>query len=109
ARAYWQSHTLGDIAQREITGVVWEAFILLRMLGPYPLDDSRVLFGLPLAACALIAIAARPRPEHLLLAIWTGLFMGVFAWYVPIAAGERFLLPLLAPVLLCASEGFVRL
>ncbi len=108
AHAYWQSHTLGEMVRREVSGVVWETFILLRMLGPFPLDDSRVLFGLPLALCALIGILAHPRREHLLLGVWTILFVGVFAWYVPVAAGERFLLPLLAPSLVVAAEGIVR-
>ncbi len=109
AQTYWQSHTLGEMVRREVSGIVWEAFILLRMLGPVPLDDSRVLFGLPLALCALIGMLARPRREHLLLGVWTVLFVVVFAWYVPVAAGERFLLPLLAPLLVCASEFLPRI
>ncbi len=108
ARVYWESHTPVEIVRREVSGVAWETFILLRMLGPFPLDDSRVLFGLPLVLCAMIGILAHPRREHLLLGVWTVLFVGVFAWYVPVAAGERFLLPLLAPFLIVAAEGIVR-
>ena len=32
----------------------------------------------------------------------------MFAWYVPIAASERFILPLLVPLLSLASEGIAR-
>ncbi|MBX3437667.1 MAG: hypothetical protein KF861_09265, partial [Planctomycetaceae bacterium] len=109
AQQYWESHTVAAMIEREGSGLVWETFMLLRMLGPCPLDDSRVLFGLPLAVLALIGILARPRSEHLLLGLWTVLFVTLFAWYVPIAAGERFLMPLLAPILICASEGLVRM
>jgi hypothetical protein len=104
ARAYWESHTLVDVARREISGLAWETFILLRMLGPCPLEDSRALVGLPLLMLALLQLVARPGREGVVLASWTTLFVPFFAWYVPIAAGERFLFPLLAPLLLCASE-----
>jgi hypothetical protein len=54
-------------------------------------------------------MAARWRPEHRLLLVWGLLHWVVFAWYVPIAAGERFVLPLLIPILVASSEGLVQL
>ena len=103
------THSVTEIVSRELSGLVWELFIILRSLGPTPLDDSRVLFGAPLALLAIVTMAARRRPEHRLLLIWGLLHWVVFAWYVPIAAGERFVLPLLIPILVTASEGIVRL
>src|SRR5690606_28434417 len=74
-----------------------------------PLDDARVLFGLPLALCAVVAVVAHPRREHGLLAAWLAVCLPLFAWYIPVAAGERFPLPLLAPLLMLAADGIVRL
>jgi hypothetical protein len=109
ARAYWESHTLVEMARRAISGLAWEAFILLRMLGPCPLEDSRALVGLVLLMLAVLQLVARPSGEGVVLACWTALFVPFFAWYVPIAAGERFLFPLLAPLLILAAEGLTRL
>ncbi len=109
AQVYWQTHTITEIVQREATGLAWEIFILVRMLGPAPLDDGRAVFGMMLCVCAIIAVIAAPRPEHLLLALWGLLLVAMFAWYVPIAAGGRFLFPLMAPLLMCTSTGIVRL
>ena len=108
AREYIESHSSGEIVQREATGLVWEAFILLRSLGPIPLDDARILFGVPLAVLALAQMAVRRAPCDGLLLIWGVSSWLVFAWYVPIAAGERFVLPLLAPALIAASEALGR-
>ncbi|MCA9024603.1 MAG: glycosyltransferase family 39 protein [Planctomycetaceae bacterium] len=108
-RGYWKSHTISDMVKREMTGLAWEAFILVRMLGPFPLDDSRVLFGVPLLIFGLATVIYQPKPIHVLLVIWTCLLTVMFAWYIPIAAGERFLLPLLAPLLAHAAEGLVLL
>jgi hypothetical protein len=109
AREFFATHSAAEIAGREMSGLVWELFIILRSLGPTPLDDSRVLFGMPLALLALATIATRRRPEHRLLLVWGVLHWVVFAWYVPIAAGERFVLPLLIPMLVTAAEGVVQL
>jgi hypothetical protein len=108
-REYLRAHRLGDMAERAISGLVWESFILLRILGPAPLDDARVLFGLPLLLCALVAVIADPRREHGLLAAWLVVCVPLFAWYIPVAAGDRFPLPLLAPLLMLAAEGIARL
>lgn len=109
AREYFVTHSVASMAQRELTGLVWESFIILRSLGPTPLDDSRVLFGIPLALLAVATMAVRRRPEHRLLLVWGVLHWVVFAWYVPIAAGERFVMPLLIPLLATAADGVVRL
>jgi hypothetical protein len=108
-RDYVRTHSVGDMAERAISGLVWESFILLRILGPAPLDDSRILFGLPLMLCAVVAVIADPRREHALLAMWLLVCVPMFAWYIPVAAGDRFPLPLLAPLLMLAAEGIVRL
>ena len=109
ARAYLSTHSAGDILKREASGVVWEAFIILRSLGPAPLDDARLLFGLPLVVLAAARVATRQTAADGLLMIWAGLSWLLFAWYVPIAAGERFILPLLAPVLILAGEALARI
>lgn len=108
ALRYWETHSLGEIVQREVSGCVWEAYIFVRMLGPAPLDDGRVLAGLVLLVVALLGWMADPTLGWRLAALWTLLLWGVFAWYVPIAAGERFLLPPLIPWLTAASTGLVR-
>jgi len=109
AQDYFATHTVSDVVRRECSGLVWELFIILRSLGPTPLDDSRVLCGAPLALLAIATALAQRRPEHRLLLVWGLLHWVVFAWYVPIAAGERFVLPLLIPILATASDGLVQL
>lgn len=109
ARRYLDTHSLPAMLNREVSGLVWETYIVLRMLGPWPLDDGRILAGLPLAACVLVTVLAAARREQTLLLMWLLICLPLFAWYVPIAAGERFPLPLLAPLLLLAAEGMVRL
>jgi hypothetical protein len=104
AQEYWSTHSLADVARREAGGLVWEAFIIVRSLGPAPLDDARVLFGLPIALLAAAGMAVRREPADGLLLIWGLICWGLFAWYVPIAAGERFILPLLGPALISASR-----
>jgi hypothetical protein len=108
AREYLATHSLVDILGREAKGLVWEAFIIVRSLGPAPLDDARVLFGVPLALLALARMATRRSAADGLLLVWGITCWGLFAWYVPIAAGERFVLPLLAPILVLASEAVAR-
>jgi len=109
AQEFWQAHSLADVVRREAGGLVWEAFIILRSLGPAPLDDARVLFGLPLALLAAAGMAVRREPADGLLLIWGLISWGLFAWYVPIAAGERFVLPLVGPVLITASRSIMSL
>jgi hypothetical protein len=82
---------------------------MLRSLGPHGLDDARVLFGFPLALCCLLSLMTDGRPANSLLVAWIFASWIVFAWYVPIAAGDRFPIPLLVPVLAHAADGLARL
>ncbi len=109
ARQYWQSHTIMQIAERGAMGLVWETFILGRSLGPTPLGESRILFGVLLLGLALLGLLAERRMNVLLLPIWLAICLPVLGWYVPVAAGERFILPLVPPLLVLASNGVVRL
>jgi hypothetical protein len=106
---YLASHTVAQIIHREVSGLAWEAFIMLRSLGPHGLDDARILFGFPLAVCCLLSLMTDGRPATSLLVAWIFTSWIVFAWYVPIAAGDRFPIPLLVPVLAHAADGIVRL
>jgi hypothetical protein len=106
--AYLQSHSVADLIRREVTGLAWEAFIGLRTLGPAPWDDARVLGGLPLLAFGLLGVSAATREAALSLVLWTGITWIVMAWYIPIAAGDRFMMPLLIPWLTLAADGLVR-
>ncbi len=109
ARQYWEEHTLAQLLWREAHGLVWESYIILRSLGPAPWDDGRVLLGLPLFLCACLGALSTPGFPRGVTASWGGLLWIVFAWYVPIAAGERFILPLTVPLLVAAALGLVRL
>ena len=109
ASRYLETHTIGDMIRREFRGLAWEAFILLRTFGPAPLDDSRVLFGGPLLLLAAAGMAAERRRDASLVVIWLMLFLVVFAWYVPIAAGDRFVLPVVVPALAYSAAGLSRL
>ena len=106
--AYLASHSATELIQREATGLAWETFIGLRTLGPAPWDDARVLFGLPLFALGLLGLCHTPRLPALVLLFWTGIVWVMMAWYVPIAAGDRFVMPLLIPWLTLAANGLVR-
>ena len=109
AAEYWRTHSIADMILREVRGLVWESYILLRSLGPPPLDDGRVLIGLGLGLMIVVGVASgwtASRGGRLALA-WTAVFVPVFAWYVPVAAGERFLMPLLVPLLVLAARGIV--
>ena len=106
--AYLATHSVTDLIEREATGLAWEAFIGLRTLGPAPWDDARVLFGLPLFTLGLLGLCHTPRLPALVLVCWTGMMWVVMAWYVPIAAGDRFMMPLLIPWLTLAADGVVR-
>jgi hypothetical protein len=106
---YVENHTVGEMIWREVSGLAWEAFIMLRALGPMGLNDARVLVGIPLALCCLVSLIADNRPAATLLLVWVAAAWIVFAWYVPIAAGDRFAIPLLLPLLAHAADGMVRL
>jgi hypothetical protein len=107
AREYFATHTLGDMLRRGVAGLGWETFILCRSLGPTPLGESRALFGALWLIFALVGMIGQSGAR--LIVIWTALLLVMFGWYVPIAAGERFVLPLLIPLLAYASAGVVRM
>jgi len=109
ARHYWQTHSLSGLIWRLVEGCMWEAGIALRTLGPLPGDDVRVLPGLLLAACAAAGACGRGTRELLLTGGWWLVSFPLLAWYVPIAAGDRFVLPLIPPVLLYAARGLVQI
>jgi len=109
ARAYLANHSLAEILRRELSGLAWEVYILVRSLGPPGLEDARVLPGVVIAGLAVLGWCITRGEEKWLLLIWLIFSLLVFAWYVPVAAGERFVLPLLLPILLCASDGAVHL
>lgn len=108
AEDYFRSHTPGQMIDRELRGLVWEAFIMLRTLGPQGLDDGRIIFGLPIALFCGIGLWFERRPAKWLLVGWILAAWLTFAWYVPIAAGDRFPIPLLLPVLAHAADGMAR-
>ncbi len=107
--AYLATHSVTDLIEREATGLAWETFIGLRVLGPAPWDDARVLCGLPLFALGLLGLCHTPRLPALVLVCWTVIVWVMMAWYVPIAAGDRFMMALLIPWLTLAADGLVRL
>lgn len=106
---YWRTHSLGEMVGRAVQGAVWETYVLLRGLGPAPLDDGRVLCGALLAMGAVVGLATAPAFPWLSTVVWTALLWGCFAWYVPIAVSERFLAPVLLPLLAAAAVGLERL
>jgi hypothetical protein len=107
-KRYLGRHTVKEIVvDRFLSGVMWEGFVLLRSLGPWPFDSGRVLFGAVFLVAALIgmttAISRKLSPTFLIL--WAGWFLLFFGWYQPIASGDRFLLPLIPPLTIAASLG----
>ncbi|MDF1744462.1 MAG: hypothetical protein P1V19_12270, partial [Gimesia sp.] len=108
ARTYLQTHSVSEIINREVKGLLWQVFIFLRSLGPLPFGEGRLFFGLLAVPFLIIGLIAEPHPARRLYCIWIILFWLAFAWYLPIAAGERFLMPLLLPTLAFVSLGMVR-
>ncbi|QDU48406.1 glycosyltransferase family 39 protein [Gimesia panareensis] len=108
ARHYWQTHTITQMVKREVKGLAWQIFIFLRGLGPLPFNEGRLFFGLLMFPFLLAGLLAETGPARRLYLIWMLLFWLAFAWYLPIAAGERFLMPLLLPTLGFVSLGIVR-
>lgn len=108
AQVYLKTHSVSEIFKREVKGLLWQVFIFLRSLGPLPFDEGRVFFGLLALPFLVIGLIAETHPARRLYLIWMMLFWVAFAWYLPIAAGERFLMPLLLPALAFISLGVVR-
>ncbi|MCA9017806.1 MAG: hypothetical protein KDA77_20955, partial [Planctomycetaceae bacterium] len=108
ARNYLRTHSVTDIIKREVKGLLWQVFIFLRSLGPLPFEEGRLFFGLLAVPFLLVGLLSETGPARRLYLIWMLLFWLAFAWYLPIAAGERFLMPLLLPTLALVSLGLVR-
>ena len=102
---FLRRHTTADLIQREIRGVGWESFIFLRSLGPSPLGESRVLAGIPIVLLLLLALMHLERPIQVFVLGMIAASILIFAWYIPIAAGERFTLPLVPMVMAYAGVG----
>ena len=107
ASEYLASHSLSDLVRREALGLVWESFITIRMLGPAHIQEGRVLPGLLLSILIGIGFLLSGRNERWRIALLLLLSLPLFAWYVPVAAGERFPVPLLAPLLIMGTRGLV--
>jgi len=108
ARKYLQTHSLSEIVRREVKGLLWQVFIFLRSLGPLPFAEGRLFFGLLAVPFLLVGLLSETGPARRQYFIWLLLFWLAFAWYLPIAADERFLIPLLLPTLALISLGVVR-
>jgi hypothetical protein len=105
ARDYLNTHSGRSILRRAASGLAWEGFIFLRSLAPATLGDSRPLVGLVILLLALLGTIQADRQLICLAAMWSGIFYLFFAWYVPIAAGDRFLAPIIPIMLLFAARG----
>ena len=102
---YFATHSVRDMSQRALAGTGWQTYIFVRSLGPTPLDDSRVIFGIFLLILAgLVLIHSSPMIKTT-LAVWIALGVLLFGWYIPIAAGQRFMAPLLPMLLAFAGVG----
>ena len=77
---------------RMARGVVYELFIFCRTLGPTPLGETRVFFGIFWLLLAGLGMWIEKRWDVL----------GV-TW------GDRFLLPLMAPVYVYASQALLKI
>lgn len=108
AREYARTHSVGQMVRRAVSGVMWEGLILTRSLGPLPLGDGRLLPGAVLLAFAAAGLWARRDAAGGLLVVWLVTQFPLYAWYVPVAAGDRFVTPLVAPLLVYAAVGMTR-
>ena len=104
-RDFLSRHTTADLLQREIRGVGWESFIFVRSLGPSPIGEGRVLAGIPIMLLLLLTLIHLERPMQIFILGTIAASILVFAWYIPIAAGERFTLPLVPMVMAYAGIG----
>jgi hypothetical protein len=105
---YLATHSLTDMANRAVTGTGWQSYIFIRSLGPTPLADSRVLFGIIFLLLAGLALLHESTVIKTTLGIWIALSLLLFGWYIPIAAGQRFMAPLLPLLLAFAGIGMWR-
>ena len=105
---YLETHSLADMTNRAVTGTAWQTYIFIRSLGPTPLDNSRVLFGIIFLLLAGLSLLHESTAIKTTLAIWIALSLLLFGWYIPIAAGPRFMAPLLPLLLTFTGVGMWR-
>jgi len=105
---YLAKHSLANMTNRAVTGTGWQSFIFIRSLGPTPLDDSRVLFGIIFLLLAGLSLLHASTAIKTTLAIWVTLSLLLFGWYIPIAAGQRFMAPFLPLLVAFAGVGMWR-
>ena len=105
---YLETHSLADMTNRAVTGTGWQSYIFIRSLGPTPLDDSRVLFGIIFLLLAGLSLLHESTAIKTTLVIWIALSLLLFGWYIPIAVGPRFMAPLLPLLLAFAGVGMWR-
>ena len=105
---YLAKHSLADMTNRAVTGTGWQSFIFIRSLGPTPIDDSRVLFGIIFSLLAGLSLLHASTAIKTTLAIWVTLSLLLFGWYIPIAAGQRFMAPFLPLLIAFAGVGMWR-
>ena len=102
---YVRTHSVGSMIARELRGLVWEIFMLFRTLGPVSVGNAGILGGALLLFAAGAGLRGFNRASRLLVAAWVIPHIVLLAWYVPIAAGDRFLAPLVPMLLTCAAVG----
>src|SRR5262249_1960323 len=106
-----ERHSTAEIVRDRLGGgLLWESFVLLRSLGPLPLDSGRAPLGAALLACAAFGalMDRRLQTGGGVRFGWTAVVVVFFGWYQPIASGDRFLLPLAPPVVIIGSAGLQR-
>ncbi len=108
AREYARTHSIGQMVQRAVSGAMWEGLILTRSLGPLPFQDGRLIPGAVLLSFAAVGLWARRDAAGGLVVVWLVTQFPLYAWYVPVAAGDRFVTPLVAPLLVYAAVGLTR-
>ena len=103
-QTYWEKHTFEELLKREVHGIGWESFVFIRSFGPSPIDDSRVLFAIPLLIFLSLMILHLPVGLKVFVGSLIVMSMLILAWYIPIAVGQRFTAPML-PMLLCYAAA----
>lgn len=106
-------HTWPEILRDRVGyGLAMEAFVLLRSLGPFGWDSARAAAGAIYLPLIIVGLRIRHssfgtsdafRNRWLLLGSWTFLFWLFFACYLPIAASDRFVVPLVPIALVEAA------
>lgn len=102
-RDFFREHAITELLHREFEGIGWETLIFTRSFGPSPLGESRIFFGIPVLLLLLLALFHLNRTMQVFVTTLIISSIIIFAWYIPIAAGERFTAPLLPLVMAYAG------